>query len=253
MEEPLISIIMPAYNSEKYIAESILSVIAQQYLNWELIVIDDSSLDNTVNIVREFADKDSRIKLFINKNNFGVAKARNKGIDVSSGEWLAFLDSDDIWQKEKLSKQFEVIVKETAGFVFTGVEYINEEGKPFKGNHEIPQKVSYKELKRHNAIACSSVLLKKEYFANLRMRTGNLHEDYATWLEILKNGKTAYGVNEPLLVYRLYRSSRSGNKLKTFVMTYNAFRAVDIGALSAVYYTICHVLASVNKYSKILT
>lgn len=244
---------MPAYNSEKYIAESIFSVIAQQYLNWELIVIDDSSSDNTVNIVRKIVDKDSRIKLFINKNNLGVAKSRNRGIDASAGEWLAFLDSDDIWQKEKLSKQFEVVVKETAEFVFTGVRYINEEGKHFKGNYEVPREVSYKELKRHNVIACSSVLLRKEYFADLRMRTGNLHEDFATWLEILKNGRTAHGINEPLLVYRLYKSSRSGNKLKTFVMTYNAFRAVDIGPFGAVYYTICHVLASINKYSKILT
>ncbi|HOT22718.1 MAG TPA: glycosyltransferase family 2 protein [Sedimentibacter sp.] len=145
--EDLISIIMPAYNCEKYVEEAINSVLAQSYRNWELIVIDDGSVDNTRNIITEYLQNDFRISLLSNEKNIGVSAARNRGIDFAKGKWIAFLDSDDMWTPYKLEKQIEAVEENNAEFIFTGSAYINEEGKPYKGIFEVPEKVSYKRLK----------------------------------------------------------------------------------------------------------
>ena len=161
--ENLISIIMPAYNCEKYIGEAIDSVLAQSCRNWELIIIDDGSADNTSSIITEYLQKDSRISLLSNEKNIGVSATRNRGIEFAKGNWIAFLDSDDIWTPYKLEKQIETAQEKNGEFIFTGSAYINEEGKPYKGIFEVPEKVSYKELRKQNVISCSSVLIKKKY------------------------------------------------------------------------------------------
>ena len=250
-KEALVSVIMPAYNCEKYVVEAINSVLAQTYKNWELLVLDDGSKDNTLQIIEEFSRKDSRIKALPNGKNMGVSATRNRGIELASGDWIAFLDSDDMWEPLKLEKQFEVIENKSAEFLFTGSSYINEEGEPFKGLFEIPEKVAYKKLRNQNVISCSSVLVKKKYFENIKMEKDDMHEDYAVWLRILKLGVTAYGVNEPLLIYRISRNSKSGNKMKTVKMTYKVFRFVGINPIGSAYFMIRHVIASVGKYKRI--
>lgn len=249
--EALVSIVMPAYNCEKYVVEAINSILAQTYRNWELLVLDDGSKDNTLRIIKEFSQKDSRIKALPNGKNMGVSATRNRGIELASGEWIAFLDSDDMWKPEKLEKQFEIVEKEAAEFLFTGSSYINEEGESFKGIFEVPEKVTYKKLRNQNVISCSSVLVKKKYFKNIKMEKDEMHEDYAVWLRILKLGVIAYGVNEPLLIYRISRNSKSGNKIKTVKMTYKVFRFVGINPIGSAYFMMRHVIASVGKYKRI--
>lgn len=249
----LISIVMPAYNCEKIIAESIDSVIRQTYQNWELLVLDDGSKDNTLQIINEFAGKDSRIKSLPNEVNKGVSATRNRGIELAKGSWIAFLDSDDIWEPSKLEKQIEIAGKKSADFLFTGASYINEDGEPYKGIFEVPEEVTYKKLRNQNVISCSSVLIKKKYFENIKMEKDEMHEDYAVWLRVLKLGVTAHGVNEPLLIYRISKNSKSGNKLKTVKMTYKVFRFVGINPVGSTYFMIRHVLASVGKYRKIFS
>lgn len=249
--EALVSIVMPAYNCEKYVVEAINSILAQTYRNWELLVLDDGSKDNTLRIIEEFSQKDSRIKALPNGKNMGVSATRNRGIELASGEWIAFLDSDDMWKPEKLEKQFEIVEKEAAEFIFTGSSYINEVGEPYKGIFEVPEKITYKKLRNQNIISCSSVLVKKKYFEHIKMEKDEMHEDYAVWLRILKLGVTAFGVNEPLLIYRISRNSKSGNKMKTVKMTYKAFRFVGINPIGSAYFMMRHVIASVRKYSKI--
>ncbi len=249
--QTLVSIVMPAYNCEKYVVEAINSILAQTYRNWELLVLDDGSKDNTLRIIKEFSQKDSRIKALPNGKNMGVSATRNRGIELASGEWIAFLDSDDMWKPEKIEKQFEIVEKEAAEFLFTGSSYINEEGESFKGIFEVPEKVTYKKLRNQNVISCSSVLVKKKYFKNIKMEKDEMHEDYAVWLRILKLGVIAYGVNEPLLIYRISKNSKSGNKMKTVKMTYKVFRFVGINPIGSVYFMIRHVLASVRKYKRI--
>lgn len=109
--QPFVSVVMPSYNAEKYISEAIQSVIAQTYENWELLIIDDCSTDSTANIVKQFSDVDSRITLYSNPKNMGVALTRNKGMNLANGSWIALLDSDDVWHKDKLEKQIELAGK----------------------------------------------------------------------------------------------------------------------------------------------
>lgn len=247
-EKGLVSIVMPAYNCEKYIGDAIKSVINQTYKNWELIVLDDGSKDSTVNIINGLAQQDKRIKFYLNEKNQGVSATRNRGISIAKGEWIAFLDSDDMWQKEKLEMQMSLKEKVNAEFVFTGSSYINEIGESFKGIFEVPEQVDYKKLRRHNVISCSSVLIKKKFFKDIKMEKDDMHEDYAVWLRILKQGVIAYAVNDPLLIYRISRNSKSGNKLKTLKMTYKVFRFIGVNPIGSVYFMSMHVFNSVKKY-----
>ena len=247
----LVSIVMPVYNCEKYIAAAINSVFKQTYRNWELLVIDDGSKDNTLNIINEFAKKDSRVRPIENVKNMGVSETRNRGIALASGEWISFLDSDDMWEPCKLEEQLKMAKEKSAEFIFTGSSYINEEGEPFKGIFEVPEKVSYKKLRNQNVISCSSVLIKKKFFDNIKMEHDEMHEDFAVWLRVLRTGVTAYGVNEPLLIYRISRNSKSGNKLKTVKMTYKVFRFIGINPIGSAYFMMRCVLGAVRKYMKI--
>ena len=248
----LVSIVMPAYNCEKYIVDAINSIIAQTYSNWELLVLDDGSRDNTLKSIEKIIRTDSRIKSMPNEKNIGVSATRNRGIELSSGDWIAFLDSDDMWEPEKLEKQFELVEKEGAEFLFTGSSYINQYGEPYEGIFEIPEKVTYKKLRHQNVISCSSVLIKKKYFKNIKMEKDEIHEDYAVWLRILKLGITAFGVNQPLLIYRISKKSKSGNKIKTIKMTYNVFRFVGINPIGSAYFMVRHLISSIIKYKKII-
>lgn len=252
-EEPLISIIMPAYNCEKFIMEAITSVIEQTYKSWELIVIDDGSKDNTVSIIKELSNKDDRIRFYINEENKGVSATRNRGISLANGDWIAFLDSDDMWKKDKLHKQVASLKDKKAEFIFTGSSFINELGSFYQGILEVPDKVAYKNLRTHNVISCSSVLIKKSFFEDIKMENDDMHEDYAVWLRVLKTGTCAYGINEPLLIYRISRSSKSGNKFKTIKMTYKVFRFIGINPIGSVYFMFRHILGSIKKYKKIGT
>ena len=249
--DDLVSIIMPAYNCEKYVVEAIESVINQTYSNFELIVIDDGSNDSTLKIINDLAEKDNRIKALQNEKNSGVSATRNRGISIAEGNWIAFLDSDDIWVEEKLEKQMNCVKENNADFIFTASTYIDEDGKPYRGIFEVPEKISYRKLLRQNVITCSSVLVKKKYFDNIKMEKDEMHEDYAVWLRILKLGITAYGVNEPLLIYRISRNSKSGNKIKTVKMTYKVFRFIGINPIWSAYYMVNHVTRSLKKYRNI--
>lgn len=249
--ESLISIITPAYNSEKYIESTILSVINQTYKNWEMIIIDDSSKDSTHDIISRYNIIDSRIRVISLEKNSGVSNARNIGISKAQGSWIAFLDSDDIWQPTKLEKQIELINREKVEFVFTGSSFIDSENKPLGTVFEVPEKISYKKLRNHNVISCSSVLINKRFFSEFMMENDGMSEDYALWLKILNTGIDAYGINLPLLVYRISSSSKSGNKFKSFGMAYKVFRLLGYNIVRSTYFTMRHLFASFKKYKKI--
>lgn len=251
-KDTLISIVMPAFNSEKYIEVAITSVINQSYPTWELIVIDDCSKDNTVQVIRELSKKDERIRFIINGENLGVSATRNKGISLANGNWIAFLDSDDMWEESKLQKQMTLVEETGAEFLFTGSSFINEAGEYYKGVFDVPKKVTFKTLRMHNVISCSSVLIMKKFFEDIKMERDDMHEDYAVWLKVLKTGVCAYGINEPLLIYRISRTSKSGNKLKTIQMTYKVFRFIGMNPISSLLFVLSHIVGSLRKYWKIL-
>lgn len=248
----LISVIMPAYNAESIIADSIDSVLSQTYENIELIVVDDGSSDKTLDIIEKLKLKDARIKSFPNEKNIGVSKTRNKAIKLAKGQWIAFLDSDDVWKKNKLMKQLWKAEEVNGDFIFTGAEYMNFESEMYPGIFEVPDVVTFKKLLSQNYISTSSVLIKKELIGELIFEKDHLHEDYLLWLRILQNGNIAYGINEVLLTYRLHKNSKSGNKFKSYNMTYGVHRELGRSILQSIVGTNSHLFKSLLKYRKII-
>lgn len=248
----LVSVIMPTYNAERFITDSIKSVIKQSYQSWELIVVDDCSTDGTARIVESFSDV--RIHYFRCDKNLGVAQARNFGIGRANGEWIAFLDSDDIWEPTKLEKQISLIENNnSAKLVFTASAFINENGDRLDYILPAPEKVTAKDLLKQNVLSCSSVLIEKEYILKNPFPSGEtIHEDYVAWLKILNEINAAYGINEPLLIYRVSSDSKSGNKLKAAKMQWNAYKEYGLNYNERIYYILCYATNGIKKYRKLL-
>ena len=242
----LISIIMAAYNAEKTIAMAIRSVLAQTYTNWELIVIDDCGKDDTVAVAREF--EDPRIRLIHNPCNKGVSYTRQHGVQEAKGEWIAILDSDDAWEPEKLEKQMRLAAKKNANLVFTASKFMSFDGKPIHWVLHAPEEIGYRRLLKQNLVSNSSVLVKKDLYKQHYVMGECMHEDFACWLNILRSGEKAYGIDEPLLIYRLSSTSKSGNKLKAAKMNWNAYRAVGLNIVQSIYYMAWYAVKSLLKY-----
>jgi glycosyltransferase involved in cell wall biosynthesis len=221
--DPLVSIITPAYNCEAYLADTIKTIQNQTYSNWEHIIIDDSSYDRTKEIMISSANNDNRIKNIFLSQNTGIANARNRGIELAHGKYIAFLDSDDLWKPEKLSVQISYMEENNAKFTYSNYEIIDKNGKSIK-HVMAKKKVNYQQLLQCNAIGCLTVvidssILKKNLMPKIK------HEDYATWLNILQTSVDyAENVGYILASYRKLSTSVSSNKLKTLHWTWNIYR-----------------------------
>ena len=218
----LVSVIMPLYNAERFVAEAIESVLMQDYDKWELLVVNDGSTDNSLSVVSEYAKKDSRIKI-INQKNGGIAAARNTGIKASTGQYLAFLDSDDKWKPGKLTKQINYLEENEGKFCFSSTAFMDAAGIGLDKIWYVPEVVDYSKLLHANVIPCSSVLIDRTGLKSFLMPKQG-HEDYATWLNVLRDNKIkAYGIKEPLFVYRKSSSGASSNKLPTLSWTWHVY------------------------------
>lgn len=275
----MVSVIIPSYNSEKYIGATLESVCAQTYRDLEILVMNDCSRDQTAEIVEGFATRDPRVQLINLEGNRGVSHARNEGVRLARGEWIAFLDSDDLWMEDKIEKQLQMwehveevrrtreagtsvrctgtsaadigLADDTPeGFLFTGSAFIDENGSPLPSILHVPSRVGFRELLKQNVISCSSVLIRKSLIARYPMPCSDrFHEDFATWLTILKNEHIeAQGLDEPLLRYRVTASSRSGNKLHAAMMTFRAYRFIGLSPAAAFRYWMSYVHRSLRKY-----
>lgn len=249
---PLVSVVMPAYNAARYISEAIESVISQSFGDWELIIIDDCSSDGTVPAARRYKERDGRISLYSNDTNLGVSMTRRKGVSISSGEWIAFLDADDVWESMKLERQLRFASETGSGFTYTGSSFIDGEGRQYNWRMDVPEKSCYRSLLRQNVISCSSVLIKKSLLPPLFPSEQGIHEDFALWLSILKAGTEARGLNEPLLRYRVTSGSKSGDKLKAAAMTYRTYKAAGVPRLASNVNFALYMLGSLSKYLKLL-
>ena len=238
----LISIITPTFNSELYIVEMINSIISQTYKNWELIITDDCSSDETVSLIRNMMLLEKRIKLFTLSINSGSAIARNNSINNSSGEYLAFCDSDDIWRENKLQSQIRFMIQHKLSFCFTAYDIIDHEGIPLNITVDSSQLGFFKYsdmLKKKATLGCSTVMLKKETYQDLlvmpNIRTG---QDYAFWLKLLKNSNHhAYILPKILSKYRISPNSISRNKFKKAKRQLFIYRKIEnINLLSSLYY-----------------
>ena len=214
-QTPLVTVIMPAYNAESFIEEAIESVVNQTETSWELIVIDDCSKDSTRSRIRELSLRDSRIHLVENPENMGVAKTRNRGLEMFRGEYVAFLDSDDYWRPQMLKKMVSRAEETGADIIYCSYELVDEAGKKVCNDFLVPPKTSFEESLVRSVITCSTVLLTSEFAQTNRFPTNVYHEDIALWFQSLRDGATAYGVEEILAAYRQRNDSRSASKLKS--------------------------------------
>lgn len=244
----LISIIMAAYNTEKTIEQAINSVLSQTYTNFELLVVNDCSTDRTAELVKSIAAKDSRVRLISNVKNSGVSYTRKHGLEEAKGDWIAILDSDDAWEPEKLEKQIELQRRTNADLLFTGSAFMDSEGHPIDWYLHAPKEVTYRQLLKQNVLSNSSALVRKELYAKHYAIGDGMHEDFAIWLSILKKGTKAYGVDEPLLIYRIAKSSKSGNKVKAARMNWNTYRHVGLNLMEAIYYECWYIFNGIRKY-----
>ena len=242
----LVSIIMPAFNSAGYIRESIDSVLAQTYTDWELWVVDDGSTDNTAEVVKKF--KDRRIHYVKQATNKGVAAARNLGIARSRGRFLAFLDSDDIWLPEKLEKQLAFMNGKKCGMSYT--EYRQFVNHPDVAGKLIRTRdsVDYQVLLKGNDIGCLTVIIDRWQHPRIVMPPYR-HEDYLTWLGILSGGGTAYSLHEDLARYRKSDKSLSSNKWNSMKWTWNVYRKHQkLSVLKSGYYMAHYVVNGLRKH-----
>ena len=244
----LVSIITPAYNAEKYIKDTIESVIAQTYTNWEMIIVDDASVDNTKNIIKFYKEKDKRIKLIALNKNQGVANARNTAIENAKGQYIAFLDADDIWQGEKLQKQIQILQTNNVDITYTAYLMIDETGKTIK-KRSVKETLKLKDLLKENSIIFSSVVCEKEIINDKNFKSEWYHEDYIFLLDLAKESKTFKGINEGLTRYRVHQRGRSFNKKTAAKYRWKIYREyLNMSFLQSLYYFAVYAWNGIRKY-----
>lgn len=247
--EQLVSVVTPMYNAEKFIGETIESVLSQTYQNWEMIIINDCSKDNGVEIVKKYQEQDSRIKLYNNEQNKGVSETRNRGIELAKGKYIAFLDSDDLWEKQKLEKQVKFMEENDVILSYTSYEKMNEDGSK-RGIIEVPERLDYKELLKNCLVNCLTAMYRREDLKDFKFKNTKV-EDYIFWLEVFKKIDYAYGINEPLGYYRLSADSRSSNKIDIVKFHWYIYRHVEkLSILSALYYYLIYIFRGLKRYRK---
>ena len=228
-DEPLVSIVVPVYNAEKFIRDTIKSVQNQTYQNWEMILVDDVSTDSSVDIIKSIQKNDDRIQLIESKQNRGAALSRNAGTDQAKGTFLAFLDADDLWAYTKLTDQVKFMQEGKHAFTFTEYMFADAEGKPTGKHVRTPPIISYREALKNHIIWTSTVMVDLEQVPKsvVYMPDVRRGQDMATWWQILRHTGVAYSIPEVLSYYRRSNGSLSSNKLKAMKRTWYLFRGVE--------------------------
>lgn len=222
--EKLVSIITPCFNSEKYIAQAIDSVLAQTHQNWELILVNDCSTDATFSIIEQYSTQDPRIKIYNLEKNSGAGVARNFAIQRATGSYIAFLDADDLWKSNKLEKQLHFMHTQKIPFTFSFYETINEAGNLRNETITTPLKITYKQLYYCNWIGNLTGIYSVEYFGKIPISSIKKRQDWMLWLQIVKQIKTAIPVPESLAYYRVRQDSISASKWKLIGFNFKVYR-----------------------------
>ena len=250
MASDLVSIIVPSYNAATYIGETIRSVIAQTYPEWEMVIADDCSVDQTLESIRSFAQHDARIRFIALTRNGGPAAARNAALEQARGRWIAFLDSDDLWLPEKLARSMAHARRENAALVFTGFRRMSADGARVGHYIGVPRTLSYRQLLGHTAIATSTVLIDRERAGDIRMESV-YYDDFVCWLSILRQGHVAHGLDEDLMRYRVMRGSVSRNKGASARAVWRIYRdTLRLGRLPAAWHFARYAFHALLKYRK---
>ena len=249
INDPRVSVIIPCFNSQQFIEETINSVICQTYENIEILVVDDCSSDSSLEVIEELVSKDPRISLFVQSHNGGVAKARNRGLEHARGRYITYLDADDLWERDKLAKQLEFMKNNKIGACFTSYKTITEDGRFINVVH-VPKSVDYRQFLK-NTITCSHTVMFDTQIVNkelLVMPDLKRGQDLATWLTVARSGHVFYGLDLVLAKYRKSTGSLSSNKIKAIKRTWNVYRNVE--HLSIPYAAWCQLWQMVHAIGK---
>ncbi len=230
---PTVSVIIPVHNAGKFIFDTMTSVAGQEFSDWEMILVDDHSEDDSVKIINDFIDirkgkGDQEIRLLSSGDKYGAANARNMGIDAAKGRYIAFLDADDMWEPEKLREQIEFQEKIGAEFTFTGYEFADEKGVSIDRIVRVPFHMRYKDALKNTTIFTSTVMFDSEKLPRELMYMPDVpSEDTACWWKVMKTGIPAWGLNRPLTIYRRSGGTLSSNKLTAIKRIWNLYRNVE--------------------------
>lgn len=243
MKSPKVSIVVPVYNGEKYIRETIQSVKRQTEEDWELLLIDDVSTDKSLEVIEEYVN--DQIHLIRLAKNSGAAAARNRGIKEAKGKYLAFLDADDIWDEKKLTKQLLFMEEKGCAFSYTGYEFADSEGVSVEKIVRVPRKLNYGQALKNTTIFTSTVMFDLEKISKDMVEMPLVpSEDTATWWKVLRSGYEAYGLNEALTLYRRSKGTLSSNKKTAIWRIWNLYRREE--KLSIPYSAFCFCFYAVH-------
>ena len=249
-EDNLVSIITPVYNCEKLLSKTIDCVINQTYKNWEMILVDDCTQDNSAQIIKKYIKKDKRIRYFKLNVNSGAAVARNKALKESKGRFIAYLDADDLWENDKLEKQVRFMLNNKYAFTCTDYEKIDEEGKSLNKIIKIPKKINYNQYLRNTIIQTVGVMVDTNITGKEVLEMPNIRrrQDAATWCQLLKAGYDCYELPETLSYYRVVSNSLSSNKFKAAKGTWMLYRKIEkLSLIKSCYCFIGYAFNAVKK------
>lgn len=227
LKNGMVSIITPTYNCGRFIGETIESVIAQTYSNWEMIIVDDCSVDNTKTVVKQYQNQDSRIKYYCLEKNSGPAVARTKAMELAEGQYIAFLDSDDLWLKDKLTKQIKFMKDNDYAFTNTSYQHMDEAGNMLDKILKVIPKTDYNRLLLDCPVGNSTVIYDVSKMGKFKVPDIRKRNDDALWLAMLKKEKYIYGLPEILMKYRLRTNSVSSNKWSLIKYTWQLYRDIE--------------------------
>lgn len=225
-----VSIIVPVYNAEKYIVETIEHVAAQTYTDWELLLVVDGCRDASARVIREYQESrgENRLRILEREENLGAAKARNKGLQEATGRYIAYVDADDLWRPEKLEEQLQHMREKQAAFVFTGYEFADEQGVGTGKVVHVPPQLDYREALKNTTIFTSTVMFDTQRIPRELLEMPEIKsEDTALWWKVLRNGYRAYGLDRNLVLYRRPARSLSSNKLEAVRRIWNLYRRAE--------------------------
>ena len=233
---------MPSYNSELFIKETINSILMQSYENWELLITDDCSTDNTVSLIEDVMANENRIKLFVLTENSGAAIARNNSIEKASGKYIAFCDSDDLWFPNKLFTQINFLIMHDLAFTFSGYKICNELDDII-GEKSAIETLTYNEIIRNNYVGCLTAIYDTQKLEKIYMPLLRNRQDWGLWIKIMEKVRSTKAITDPLAVYRYRNESISSNKIKMIKYTWLIyFKVLRFGVLKSMYFTFIYLL-----------
>lgn len=244
---PVVSVVIPAYNCSRTLGQAIDSALAQE-VSMEILVLDNGSREDLRPVMEPYLT-DPRIYYRRNEKNLGASGSRNLGVRMARGKYVAFLDSDDWWEKDKLKKQLDCLERTGCVLCATARELVTPKGERTGRVIPVPEEITYRRMLSGNCINCSSVVVETEVAREFPMCHEDSHEDYIMWLRILQKYKKACAVNEPLLLYRLSSSGKSGNKLNSAKMTFKVYRYMGFGLAKSCWCFLRYAVHGVAKYA----